>query len=118
MKLVWAFIAFAVMALATGGPDWKVSMEPVGKIKANYPAQVNVKILDSKKTPVEGAAVEVVLTMEEMDHGEFKSAAKMSKPGVYEVKPTFFMVGKWRVTVHSKKGDQSRTDVFPYEVTE
>lgn len=93
-------------------------MEPAGKIKANFPAQVNVKILDAKKTPVEGAAVEVVLTMEEMDHGEFKTAAKMSKPGVYEAKTTFFMVGKWRVTVHSEKGGQSRTDVFPYEVTE
>ena len=93
-------------------------MEPVGNVRANYPAPVNVKVLDKKNKPVSGADVELVLTMVEMDHGEFKTPAKMTKPGIYEGSPTFFMVGKWNVTVKAKKGGASQTQTIPYEVKE
>ena len=105
-------------AIAADSAPWKIAMEPAGKVKANFPSNVSVRIQDEKNKPVTDAEVEIVLTMVEMDHGEFKTPAKMTKPGVYEGAPNFFMVGKWNVTVRAKKGDQSATKVFPYEVKE
>jgi nitrogen fixation protein FixH len=113
---------FQLTAAAVESPAenaaWKISMEPAGKVRANYPAPISVKVLDEKNKPVSGADVEIVLTMVEMDHGEFKTPAKMTKPGIYEGSPIFFMVGKWNVTVKAKKGDASQTKTIPYEVKE
>ena len=85
-------------------------------MKCNYPALINVRLEDGNSKPVEGASVDLVLTMAEMDHGEFKSPARMTAPGVYEAKPTFYMVGKWNVEVRARKGDQSKVQKFTYEV--
>ena len=62
--------------------------------------------------------VVVVLTMVEMDHGEFKSPAKSVRAGVYQAKPMFFMVGKWNMEVRAKKGTDTFTQKFPYDVKE
>lgn len=105
-------------AVAAEPAQWKIAMVPVGNVKANFPSNVSVSIQDEKNKPVTDAEVEIVLTMVEMDHGEFKTPAKMTKPGVYEGAPNFFMVGKWNVTVRAKKGDKSATKVFSYEVKE
>lgn len=111
-------IVLGSFAVAADSAPWKIAMEPTGKVKANFPSNVSVRIQDEKDKPVTDAEVEIVLTMVEMDHGEFKTPAKMTKPGVYEGAPNFFMVGKWNITVRAKKGDQSATKVFPYEVKE
>ena len=111
------FVIFQLSAMAADA-NWKISMEPVGKVKANMPAPISVQVKDENNLPVSGAEVEIVLTMVEMDHGEFKTPAKMTKPGVYEGSPNFFMVGKWNVTIKAKKGEAARTQVIPYEVKE
>jgi nitrogen fixation protein FixH len=118
MKTIVAVLLMAIASFAADKPDWKISMEPVGKVRCNYPAQINVRLEDAKGTPVDSAAVEVVLTMVDMDHGEFKTPAKMIEPGLYEAKPTFYMVGKWYVAVSAKKGEQAKTEKFTYDVKE
>ena len=112
MLLVGSFLQ------AAESPGWKVSLEPAAKIKANFPAQVHVKLMDSKGNPVEGADVQLVLTMVDMDHGEFKTSATPAKAGGYDAKPTFFMVGKWMVEVRAKKGSQSVSEKIPFDVKE
>jgi nitrogen fixation protein FixH len=74
--------------------------------------------VDAKGQPVAGAEVETILTMVEMDHGEFKEAAKQVKPGVYESKQKFIMVGAWQIEVKAKKGANSASQKFRYEVKE
>lgn len=84
-----------------------MSAKPTAPVKANFDAPFEVRIVDAKGAPVKGAEVEVVLTMVDMDHGEFKTAFKESKAGVYEGKPKFIMVGDWNVEVRAKKGTQT-----------
>jgi hypothetical protein len=43
--------------------------EPEGAVKCNYPALIKVRLVDAKAKAVEGAAVELVLTMVNMDYG-------------------------------------------------
>lgn len=66
------------------------------------PSEVTVK--DPKGALVEGATVEVVVTMVEMDHGEFKYEAKPVKKSVYQFNPKFVMCGAWNLAVKAKKG--------------
>jgi hypothetical protein len=120
MKIILALgllVSGVVSAVAADG-IWKISMEPVNKVKANMPAPLSIQVKDEKNRPVSGAEVEIILTMVEMDHGEFRTPAKMTKPGVYEGSPNFFMVGKWNVTIKAKKGDAVSTQVIPWEVKE
>jgi nitrogen fixation protein FixH len=56
--------------------------------------------------------------MVEMDHGEFKESAKQVKPGIYEAKQKFIMVGAWQIEVKAKKGANSASQKFRYEVKE
>ena len=56
--------------------------------------------------------------MVDMDHGEFKSAAKESTPGIYQVKPKFMMGGNWNVEVRAKKGAQSANNKVQFLVKE
>lgn len=116
--LALSLLAFLQLPAMAADAPWKVSMEPVGKVKSGTPAPISVQIKDEKNKPVSGADVEIVLTMVEMDHGEFKTPAKMTKPGIYEGSPNFMMSGKWNVTIKAKKGDEAKTQVFPYEVKE
>jgi nitrogen fixation protein FixH len=120
MRTIFALslLMFCQLSAVAADAIWKISMEPVGKVKANTPAPLSIQVKDEKNKPVSGAEVEIVLTMVEMDHGEFKTPAKMTKPGVYEGSPNFFMVGKWNVTIKAKKGDATSTQVIPWEVKE
>ncbi len=113
-----AVLALCALPSLAAKPDWKVSIAPVGGVKVNFSSTFNVTIKDAKGAPVEGADVVVVLTMVEMDHGEFKSPAKAVKAGVYQAKPMFFMVGKWNMEVRATKGADTLTQKFPYEVKE
>jgi hypothetical protein len=66
-------------------------------------------VTDGDGKPVSGAAVELVVTMIDMDHGEHKWPAPMTAPGVYEGKANFFMVGSWNLETRVTKGNQSKT---------
>ncbi len=83
-------------------------MTPNGELKAapaSGPVEVTVK--DSRGTPVDGAEVQLVITMVDMDHGETNVAARQTSPGVYQAKPKFMMEGKWNIEVRAKKGSES-----------
>ncbi len=87
----------------------KVSVEPKAEMKADVDVPFQVTVKDAKGAPVSGAAVAVVATMVDMDHGEFKYDAKAVKPGVYEFSPKFVMGGTWNLAVKAKKGSASQT---------
>ncbi len=82
-------------------------MTPKGDLKAGPAVPVEVTLKDADGAPVEGADVQLIVTMVEMDHGETKTTAHQSSPGVYEAKPKFMMEGKWNIEVKAKKGSQS-----------
>jgi nitrogen fixation protein FixH len=114
-------LSLVVCALGLFGQDksaWKIQYELPKQVKANYDTPLTVKIVDAKGQPVACAEVETILTMVEMDHGEFKEAAKQVKPGVYESKQKFIMVGAWQIEVKAKKGANSASQKFRYEVKE
>jgi nitrogen fixation protein FixH len=110
--------ALAALALAQSGTGWKIAFQPPAKAKANYDTPLQVKITDAKGAPLEGAEVETILTMVDMDHGEFKHAARAIKPGVYEATAKFIMVGSWQIEVRAKKGGQTASQKFRYELKE
>ncbi len=109
LLLLTASIAFAA--------DWKITYSAKGA-KANFDAPLTIMVKDAKGAPVSGAEVEAVLTMVEMDHGEFKYAAKQTKPGTYQAMAKFIMVGKWQLEVRAKKGADSATQKFQFEIAE
>jgi len=114
-------LTLSFCALAVFGQDkanWKIQYELPKQVKANYDTPITVKILSADGKPVAGAEVETILTMVEMDHGEFKEVAKQVKPGVYESKQKFIMVGAWQIEVKAKKGASSASQKFRYEVKE
>lgn len=114
-------LAMLLMGLCLVGQTksaWKIQYELPTKVQANYDTKLTVKVLDAKGKPVEGAEVETILTMVEMDHGEFKEVAKSVKPGVYEAKQKFIMVGAWNIEVKAKKGKETASQKFRYEVKE
>ena len=117
MKFLLPFLLLAALATAAA-PDWKITAEPPAKLKANFDMAMKIKVSDSKGKPVTGADVEMVLTMIDMDHGEHKTPAKMTAPGIYEGKANFFMVGGWNLEVRVKKGNQSKAEKIKIEVKE
>ncbi len=86
---------------------WKVDVAAKSAIKADQEVPFEVTVKDEKGKPVAGAAVTVVATMVEMDHGEFKYEAKPSKPGVYTFSPKFMMGGAWNLAIKAAKGSES-----------
>jgi nitrogen fixation protein FixH len=116
--LAVGLLLVGLLAIAETKPNWKIEYELPAKVQANYDTQLTIKVLDAKGKPVEGAEVETILTMVEMDHGEFKEAAKQVKPGVYQAKQKFIMVGAWNIEVKAKKGANSASQKFRYEVKE
>jgi nitrogen fixation protein FixH len=108
----------AITLMAQSKPNWKIAYEVPKTAKANYDTPLTVKITDAKGKPVGGATVETVLTMVEMDHGEFKEPAKEVKPGVYEAKQKFIMVGAWQIEVRAKKGAESASQKFRFDLKE
>jgi nitrogen fixation protein FixH len=97
----------AALALIAQGAAWKIEVVPKGDLKAGPAVPVEVTVKDAAGTPVEGANVQLVITMVEMDHGETKVTAHSSGAGVYTAHPKFMMEGKWNIEVRAKKGSQS-----------
>lgn len=112
-KIVLAMCLTSALAIAA---DWKITLKPRADLKADVPVPVEVTVKDAKGAPVEGAQVELVLTMVEMDHGASKFPATQVRPGVYEAKPKFMMGGKWNVEMRAKKGPESASAKQQVEV--
>lgn len=117
-KYLLAFAISVTAMFAQQKANWKIQYELPAKVQANYDTPLTVKITDSSGKPVEGAEVETILTMVDMDHGEFKEAAKPQKPGVYKASQKFIMAGAWQIEVKAKKGAQTASQKFRYEVKE
>jgi hypothetical protein len=117
-------IAFLLLLAAAGGavsgpvPDWKVTAEPAKKLIASFETPMKIHVTDRKGTPVTGAAVELVVTMIGMDHGEHKSRTTMVAPGIYEGTINFFMIGPWNLEVRVKKARQSMAKTIQFDVKE
>lgn len=123
MRNLWlAFCSVALLFAAQGEKaspaNWKIQYELPAKVQANYDTPLTVKVSDAKGKPVEGATVETILTMVDMDHGEFKENAPAVKPGIYKSTQKFIMVGSWQIEVRVKKGAQTASQKFRYEVKE
>jgi len=96
---------------------WTIALTPPTDIKANFDAPVQVTVTDEMGKPVKGANVEMTVTMVDMDHGEFKHAAKETAAGTYEAASTkFYMVGTWNLKVKAQKGAESAVKDFKIEV--
>jgi nitrogen fixation protein FixH len=115
MRVLILLAASCVSALAA---EWKIVYSAGKGLRANYDTPVYIAIADANKKPVNGADVEVVLTMVDMDHGEFKHLAKQIKPGFYQANVKFIMVGAWQVEVKAKKGDDTQSEKFRQEITQ
>jgi len=120
MKFVGFLLLLSVVVngSAQTSPDWKITAEAQKKIKANYDTPMKISVKDGKGKPVTGAAVELAVTMIDMDHGEHTWPAKMTAPGVYEGKANFFMVGAWNLKVRVKKGRLSKVMTTRVDVAE
>ena len=110
--------AFTLVLVGQDKSAWKIQYELPKQVKANYDTPLTVKITGADGKPIAGAEVETILTMVEMDHGEFKESAKQVKPGIYEAKQKFIMVGAWQIEVRAKKGANSASQKFRFEVKE
>lgn len=116
MKHLALLIALGAGLMAQSG--LKLDIVPKGELKSDVDVPLQVTVKDAKGAPVSGADVEVIATMVDMDHGEFKSAAKQVKPGVYEAKQKFMMGGNWNLKVKAKKGGQAASMDKKIEVKE
>lgn len=103
-------------AVCAADAKWRMSVKPLGKLSAASEVPLQVHVTDAKGAPVESAQVELVLTMVDMDHGEFKHPAKQSKPGVYDTKARFIMSGAWSIEIRAKKGPDTATQKVRFEV--
>jgi len=117
-KILLSLVVGSLGLFAQDKTNWKIQYELPKQVKANYDTPLTIKITTPDGKPVAGAEVETILTMVEMDHGEFKEAAKQVKPGVYEAKQKFIMAGAWHIEVKAKKGANSASQKFRYEVKE
>lgn len=105
MKQLVLLFALAGGLLAQSGLQIAIEAKADLKPDVDVPLQITVK--DAKGAPVAGAEVEVIATMVDMDHGEFKAEAKQTKPGVYSASEKFMMGGNWNLAVKVKKGSQT-----------
>lgn len=110
-------LALAVLACVSAfAADWKIDYSIAKDAQSNTDIPVIITIRDGKNSPVSGAEVEAVLTMIEMDHGEFKHAAKQIKAGTYQANVKFVMGGAWQLEVRAKKGSDSAAQKFQFKV--
>jgi len=109
MKRLLLLCVAALSLVAQSKSNLKITVEPKAEVKSDVEVPFQVVVKDAKGVPVSGAAVEVVATMVEMDHGEFKYEGKPGKPGVYEFNPKFLMGGAWNLAVKVKKGADTAT---------
>jgi nitrogen fixation protein FixH len=115
MRPLAILFTFGLSALAA---DWQIAHLVPKTAKANFDTALTITVKDGKGAPVAGAEVEAILTMVDMDHGEFKSVAKQVKPGVYQAKTKFIMVGAWQIEVKAKKGADMAGAKFRHEINE
>ncbi len=101
---------------AYGAADWKIDYKAAKNAEANEDTPITITIRDEKNKPLSGAEVEAVLTMVEMDHGEFKYSAKQIKPGTYEATVKYVMGGAWQLEVRARKGSDSITKKFVLKI--
>ncbi len=118
MRFACLLLLTALLGLGAEKAKWKIQYSVPASAKANYATKLTVQLADENGKAIEGAQVETVLTMVEMDHGEHKAAAKAVRPGEYETGVTFFMVGTWQIEVRARKGEQSASQKFRHEIKE
>lgn len=114
MRTLLLGLTLAASVLAA---DWKIDYKVAKDAKANFDTPVTISIRDAKNAPLGGADVEAVLSMIDMDHGEFKYKANQLKPGIYEANAKFVMVGAWQIEVRAKKGSETASKKFRHEIT-
>jgi nitrogen fixation protein FixH len=107
-----------LLSLPVWAADWQISYRVPKAAKANFETTMEIEIKDAKGQPLAGASVESVLTMVEMDHGEHKHPAREVKPGIYQARVNFFMVGAWQIEVRAKKGKDTAARKFRYEIAD
>ncbi|MBM3726463.1 MAG: hypothetical protein FJW40_13675 [Acidobacteria bacterium] len=116
MRFLTVFLMAGLAPVLAQGPKWTVSYKLPAKIKTDVAVPIVVTVVDEKKKPVAGATVETVLTMTEMDHGEFKAGSKETGPGVYQSMNKFLMSGGWQIEVRVAKGASKVSKKFKYEL--
>lgn len=109
MRLFCIILALACALSAETKSAFQISIEPTAPLKADVDVPFQITVKDAKGAPVAGAEVHVVATMVDMDHGEFKSDARQTGPGVYETKQNFLMGGAWNLSVRAAKGKSAAT---------
>jgi len=107
MIRIMLLAAAALCLCAQPKSDFKITVQPKAPLTSNAEVPVEILIKDTKGAAVSGAQVEVVATMIDMDHGEFKYTARQTKPGIYEIKPGFVMDGTWKLAVKATKNGKS-----------
>lgn len=125
----WAAIGLAVVCLGAGcsprpGPhpladttQWRIALLVLPKQPRQLdPAQLRVRVTDSRNQPVPGAAVTVQLAMPAMDMGRNAVALHEAPPGTYTGAGRFTMPGAWEATVSADKGAAHRSQAFPVTV--
>ncbi len=113
--------SFAVLLLAAGSllaADWKIAYEVPKTAKPAESVPLIITVTDAKNAPVEGADVKTVLSMVDMDHGEFEYTAKAVKPGVYQAEAKFIMAGAWQIEVRVNKDGETASKKFRHELAE
>lgn len=113
MRILALFILLSISAVAA---DWKIDYKVAKNAVANEETPITITVRDEKNKPLSGADVEAVLTMVEMDHGEFKYAAKQTKAGTYQATVKYVMGGAWQLEVRARKGSDSVTKKFQFNI--
>ena len=80
------------------------------------PTRLTVTLRDKSGKPVDGATVNVVLTMPDMDMGKNAVALAPGDPGVYVGTGRFTMPGKWSVNVAASTDALHAAQDFPVTV--
>jgi len=113
-----SLVLLAVATAAASAADWQLSYSLPKTAKANFDTPLTITVRDATGAPVAGAEVEAILTMVDMDHGEFKAVAKQVKPGVYQATTKFVMAGAWQIELRARKGADSASAKFRHEIRE
>ena len=95
-----------------GTAQWRIAFSVTPNMPRQLdPAQFQVKLTDTHKKPVRGAAVTVRLAMPAMDMGRNDVGLREATPGIYIGTGRFTMPGDWQATVSADKGTahQSQT---------
>lgn len=114
--LALMFLLTTSIFAAGGAAHWKIDYKAAKNAVANEETPITITIRDENNKPLGGAEVEAVLTMVEMDHGEFKYSAKQVKPGTYEANVRYVMGGDWQLEVRAHKGSDSVSKKFVLKI--